>query len=259
MSRSAWRITWSVWHALLLREAVARMFSRRGAIIWLLMEPVSQIGFMVAMFGLIRATHVGGMDTALWLTSGMLAFFLFRRVATQGAAAIGANLALYTYRQVRPVDTVLVRSWLEGLVMLLTAIIVFAGEALLGVHLQLEDPLLVLNAILGLWLLGLGWGLAASVASELIPEAKEILNLAMMPLMVISGAVFPLAAIPHGWREWVMLNPIAHGIEAVRAGISPYYHHAPEMSLSFLYAWTLVLIFLGLALQARFRSRLISL
>lgn len=259
MTRSNWQVTVAVWHALMLREAVARMFGRRAAVVWLLMEPVSQIGFMVAMFSLIRATHVGGMDTVLWLTSGMLAFFLFRRVASQGAAAIGANLALYTYRQVRPVDTVLVRSWLEGLVMLLTAVIVFTGEALLGVHLQLANPLMVLNAIFGLWLLGLGWGLTASVISELVPEVKELLNLVMMPLMVISGAVFPLSAIPHVWREWVMLNPIAHGVEAVRAGISPYYHHVPEMSTGFLNACALVLIFLGLALQARFRSRLISL
>jgi capsular polysaccharide transport system permease protein len=80
-----------------------------------------------------------------------------------------------------------------------------------------------------------------------------------MPLMLISGVIFPLSAIPYPWREWLMWNPVAHGIEGVRAGISPYYHHVPELNLNYLLGFALVLVFLGLVLQRRFRSRLVSL
>jgi capsular polysaccharide transport system permease protein len=259
MKRSPWRITLSVWHALLLREAVARMFGRRAAVVWLLLEPVAGIAFMLLIFSVLRTRFVGGMDTLLWLSSGLLAFYLFRRTASQGASAVGANQALYTYRQVKPVDTVLTRCVLEGALMLVIAMLVFSALGLIGVPLQLHDPLQVMASLLGLWLLGLGWGLGVSVATELVPESANLLNLLMMPLMLISGAIFPLSAIPYPWREWLMYNPVAHGIEGVRAGISPYYHHVPELSLNYLLGFALVLVFLGLVLQRRFRSQLVSL
>jgi capsular polysaccharide transport system permease protein len=77
--------------------------------------------------------------------------------------------------------------------------------------------------------------------------------------MLASGTVFPLSAVPQPWRDALMLNPVAHGIEGVRAGISAYYHHAPELSLGYLHGFALGLLFLGLALQRRFRHRLVSL
>lgn len=258
-TRSPWRITLAVWHALLLREAVARMFGKRSALLWLMVEPLAFIGFMVFVFTVLRARVVGGMDVTLWLVSGLLAFFLFRRTATQSASAVGANLALFTYRQVLPVDTVLVRAVLEGLIMLLISTLFLGGLVLWHGPLTVHDPLEAGVSLLGLWLLAVGWGLTVSVLSELVSELGNVLNLLMMPLMLVSGVVFPLAAIPYPWREWIMLNPVAHGIEGIRAGISPYYHHAPELNSGYLYGFTLVLVFLGLALQARYRNRLVAL
>lgn len=252
-------VTLSVWHALLLREAVARLFSRRGAWLWLLLEPVAYIGFMVVVFAVLRARVIGGMDTAVWLASGLLAYFLFRRVAVQGASAIGANLALYTYRQVLPVDTVLVRCVLEGVLVALTASLTTAALALWNKPLGVQEALVCASAVAGLWLLAVGWALAASVGSELVPETGKLLGLVMMPLMLASGTVFPLSAVPQPWRDGLMLNPVAHGIEGVRAGLSAYYHHTPELSLVYLHACALSLLFLGLALQRRFRHRLVTL
>lgn len=259
VTRPPWRITLAVWHALLLREATARVFGRRAGALWLFMEPVAGIVFVLLIYTVLRTRFIGGMDTLLWLSSGLLSFYLFRRTANQGASAVSANMALYTYRQVKPVDTVLSRCVLEGVLMLLTAAVVFIGLALVGVPLQLHEPLQVMASLLGLWLLGVGWGLAVSVATRLVPELANVLRVVMMPLALISGPILPISNIPYAWREWLMYNPVAHGIEGVRAGISPYYHHAPELNLSYLMGWALVLLFLGLVLQRRFRSRLVSL
>jgi len=258
-ARPPWRVALSVWHALLLREAVARLFNRRGAWLWLLLEPAAYIGFMVFVFAVLRARVIGGMDTAVWLASGLLAYFVFRRVAVQGASAIGANLALFTYRQVLPVDTVLVRCALEGVLVTLTAALIAAALAQWDKPTGAQEALVCASAVAGLWLLGVGWALAASVGSELVPELGRLLGLFMMPLMLASGTVFPLSAVPQPWRDGLMLNPVAHGVEGVRAGLSAYYHHVPELSLGYLHAWALGLLFLGLALQRRFRHRMVSL
>jgi capsular polysaccharide transport system permease protein len=258
MKRSALRVTLDVWHALLLREAVSRMFARRSALAWLLIEPSAYIGLMVLLFLALRTRVVGGIDVGLWLASGLLAYFLFRRTATQGAAAIGANRALFTYRQVLPVDTILTRCILEAVLMLLVSAILVVALAVLGVRFTLDEPLLLIASLFGLWLTAVGWGLCVSVANELVPEVGNVLGMLMMPLMLVSGAVFPLAAVPTHWRDYLMLNPVAHGVEGVRAGLSGIYHHAPELSMGYLFEAALVLVFLGLALQVRLRFKLVT-
>src|SRR3546814_1986671 len=75
----------------------------------------------MAMFGYIyagiRQRTIGGIDTLIWLVLGLQGFFLFRRTASQMAGAIDSNRALFSYRQVKPTDTVLMRGVLEGLLM----------------------------------------------------------------------------------------------------------------------------------------------
>ena len=258
MNRSATHITWAVWQALFLREALTRVSSGRAAWFWLLAEPVLHIGYMVLIFAGLRTRSVGGIDAVVWVIVGMLGFFTFRRTGTQTGNGVSANQSLFTYRQVLPVDAVLVRGALEGFLMALVTAILLAGAALLGHETRPDDPLTVLAAWLALWLFGLGFGLIVSVMGELVPEFHKILGFVMMPMYLISGVMFPISSVPLPLREWFMLNPVAHGLEAMRLGFAPYYHAAPELSLSYLYGVALGCVFLGLALHRRFARRLVT-
>lgn len=258
MNRSAAQITLSVWQALFLREALSRIVSGRAAWFWLLAEPVLHVGYMVLLFTVFRVTKIGGVDVAVWVMVGMLAFFSFRRTGTQVGNAISANRSLFTYRQVKPVDAALVRGGLEGFLMVLVTLVLLVGMGLFGHDILPDDPLAVMGAFAALWLLGLGFGLTTSVVGHLVPEIDRVLSFVMMPLYLISGVMVPLASFPLPQREWLMLNPIAHGIEAVRLGFAPYYHAPPELSLPYLYTSALVIVFLGLALHRRFALRLLT-
>lgn len=233
-----------------------RLFGARAAWVWLLAEPVVHVAFMVIIFTVIRMRVVGGIDTPVWLMVGLLGFFMFRRTATQAMNAIGPNQALFTYRQVKPADTVLVRAGLEGFLMLLIAAFLFLGAAFVGLEVVPADPLAVLEAFFGLWLVGLGFGLITSVANELVSELGKIVALLMTPLYFLSGAMLPIIIVPPPYREWLMYNPLAHGLEAARLGFAPYYQAVPETSIAYLYGFALVLIFFGLALHVRFALRL---
>jgi capsular polysaccharide transport system permease protein len=255
-TRTPTSVTLSVWKALFLREAVNRLRTGRAAWLWLLLEPVIHIVSLMVVFSIIRMRDVGGIDVAVWLMVGMLAFFMFNRTATRSMNAISANGALFTYRQVKPVDTVLVRVSLEGFLMILVAIILFTGAGLFGLDIIPADPMAVLEAFFGLWLIGAGLGLIASVTTQLIPEAGKAIEFSSKPVYFLSGAIFPIAIVPPPYREWLILNPVAHGLEAARLGFAPHYHAIPELSLAYLYGFALVTIFLGLALHHRFAMRL---
>lgn len=256
--RSPVAITLSVWKALFLRESLARLFSARGAWFWLLAEPVFHVTYLLVIFTFISVRTVGGTDVFIWLMIGMLAFFMFRRTATQVGNAVSANRALFAYRQVKPVDTLLVRAALEGFLMVAVAAILVAGAALLGHSVWPDDPLAVFEAFFGLWLVGLGLGLVTSVSMELIPELGRVMGFVMMPMYIISGVVFPISQVHQPYRDWLLLNPVAHGLEAARLGFSTYYHAVPELSIAYIYGFALVSIFLGLALHRRFATRLLT-
>lgn len=255
-ARTPTAVTLSVWKALFVREAVHRLFGSRGAWVWLLFEPVIHIVFLMFVFTVIRMREVGGIDTPLWLMVGLLAFFIFQRAGTQGMNAVGANQALFGYRQVKPVDTVLVRASLEGFLMLLVAAILFSGAGLFDFVVMPANPLAVLEAFLGMWLVGLGFGLIASVATELVPEFGKIIGVLMRPLYLLSGVIFPIAMLPPPYRDFLMYNPLANGLEAARLGFAPYYQAVPGTSIPYLYGFALTIIFFGLALHVRFAQRL---
>lgn len=256
-SRSPFAVTCSTWLALLLRETVNRIATGRAAWVWILAEPLTHVAFMMFMFTAVRVHTIGGIDAVIWLMIGMVSFFLFRRTATQCMNAVSANKALFTYRQVKPVDTVLVRGMTEGFLMILVTIILFAGLALFGHDIVPADPLALLVAMLGLWLTGLGFGLMASVAIELIPEISKVLGIVMMPLYFMSGVMMQVGAVPEPYRGWLLFNPVAHGLEACRLAFAPYYHAIPELSVGYLYFCALVMLFFGLALHVRFANRLV--
>ncbi len=256
VNRTSAHIAFSVWKALILREAIVRLFGSRAAWLWLLLEPVVHIVFLMFIFTVVRLRMVGGIETPLWLMVGLLGFFMFKRTGTQAMQAVVSNQALFAYRQVKPVDTVLSRAALEGFLTLLVAVLLFTGAGLLGLVVTPADPLAVLEAFFAMWLVGLGFGLMGSVAMVILPELGKVIVLAMTPLYFLSGVIFPIIRVPLPYREWLMLNPLAHGLEAARLGFAPYYKAVPELSMSYLYGFALVSVFLGLALHTRYAVRL---
>ncbi|WP_085318107.1 ABC transporter permease [Derxia lacustris] len=256
VQRSSWAVRIAVWKALLLREGIARLLTTRTSWLWFLLEPLVHTVFMVTMMTVVRVRKVGGIDTAVWLVAGLFGFLLFKRIATQSANAIGQNQPLFLYRQIVPVDFVLVRAVLEAfLLTLVFSVLIVIGE-LLGIDARPADPLAVIGALFGAWLMALGFGLMASVGSELIPGFRRVIGFIMIPMYFLSGVIVQLSSLPQPYRSWVLLNPVAQALELIRHGFSPMYHAAPEVSLAYLYECALVLLFLGLLLQRRFLDRL---
>jgi capsular polysaccharide transport system permease protein len=257
--RTSAQITFAVWRALFLREALFRVEKERAAWAWLLLDPIFHMAFLMFLYSTIRVRVIGGIDTLIWLFTGLLAFYMFRRTGQQAMNAIGPSRGLFVYRQVKPVDPVIVRACLEGFLTLIVILIMMVALGLYGLDVLPADPLSVLAAYFGLWLSGLGFGLTMSVATELLPELSRFVSLVLQPLYIFSGVMLPLANIPPPYRQWLMLNPLAHGVEAARLGYAPHYKAVPELYLPYLLACAVGAVFFGLALHIRFARRLAAL
>lgn len=256
--RSSISITWGVWKALFLREAVARISAGRAAWVWILAEPVVHLFFLNLFFGVILQRMIVGVEAGLFITTGVLGYLMVQHTAMRSKEAITANTALFTYRQVRPVDTVLVRAGLEAMLVLGSGIFLLAGLTLWGGDVIPNDPLRVIIAGLLLWLSGLGLGLMLSAAGELIPELGRVSDMLFRPLYFLSGIMYPVTAVPVAYRDWLLVNPLVHGIESVRQGFFSQYHVVEGISLSYLAGFALVTLLLGLALHVRFGAKLVT-
>lgn len=249
--RGPFQVMLSVWKALFLREAIFRLFSSRTAWVWLLLEPLAHFAFLSFLFVVIRQRSVGNMDIVIWLVLGLTGFFLFRRAATQAGGAIDSNRALFTYRQVLPFDAIVVRAFLEGVIMLATFGVILVILKLIGFSIMPDRPLLLFSAFFGLWFLGLALGILAAVLNEVASESRNILAIVLRPLYFVSGVIFPASRIPVQYRDYFMINPVFHGVEATRSGFSDFYHAVPELNLAYLYQFALVTFALSLLLYRR--------
>jgi capsular polysaccharide transport system permease protein len=254
--RSPLAVTLGVWNALFLREAVDRVSRQRAAWLWLLLEPVAHIVFLMFVFATFRVRVLSGIDVAVWIMVGLLSFFMFRRPAAQAATVMSNNQVLFAYRQVKPVDAVLVRAVLEGFLMTIIAFILLTATGLYGLPSIPSEPMTVVGGFFGLWLYGLGYMLIASVAVVVVPELGRVLMLALLPLYLISGVMFPVSIIPPVYREWLLINPVLHGLEVTRAGFGTHYQVVAGVSMTYLYGCAIIAVFLGLALHRYFARRL---
>lgn len=254
---AAWRQACYVWKAIFLREALVRLFGSRSAWVWMVLEPVVHVLWLIVIFSAVRVQHIGGIDSALWLTLGMLVFMTFKRTLVQVQNAVEANSALFTYRQVKPADVALVRAVFEGACMVvIAAVMLFIG----GLAGWLSWPGHFLGVVQGAvlaWLCAMGLGMVLGVLTKLMPETGRIVNFLLMPLMMISGVMFPLSMVGPPYLDWLLLNPLAHAIELARLGFAPYYHSVAGVSLHYLSGCALVSVFLGMAMFRRFQTRLV--
>ena len=117
---------------------------------------------------------------------------------------------------------------LQGLIFLLLA-------PFIGLHLTPERILICLGTLflVGFGLTGLGFVIAWPMEST--QGFHAIMNVVLIPLWLMSGALFP-ANNPHSWIYWAIhLNPVTYGVAAVRRALyagDPGVLHLPGFALS---------------------------
>ncbi len=255
--RTPWQVTRAVWHAMFLREALSRTTGDRLAWFWMLAEPIAMVAIMAAIRGYsMGGQQLFGADFIPWMVTGMLGFFLFRENMMRAIGAINANKGLFSYRQVIPIDPVLVRCFVEGSLKSFIFLLFVVAGLLLQENMIPDYPLMAIWCWLSLWTLGIGAGLTFSALSALVPEVGRVVQIVSLPLLIISGAIMPVQAIPHELQFYLLLNPILHGVESFRLAYFGSYHSLSGVSLIYLWYWALGLVLIGLTLQIRFKNRL---
>jgi capsular polysaccharide transport system permease protein len=256
--RSPQKIQRDVVLALVIRELRSRVEGRWLGLLWMLLEPLAHVLLILALFGFRQHASSPNVELPVFLVTGLLPFFMFRNLARKLPNAIPANRGLYAYRQVKPFDALVASGIVEiGLssAVYLTALMVLGW---LGYHWLPVRPLELLVVSVVLLAFGIGLGLVFSVAAHERPRVKNVINMAFLPLYLLSGVILPANAFPLQVREWLLWNPVLHLLELGRSYFVPLHRPMDGVNLAYPAAVSLVTVALGLSLYRLYRFQLVT-
>ncbi|MFH8596647.1 ABC transporter permease [Streptomyces rimosus] len=214
-------------HALVLRN-LSHMLAQPAQTVLMLVQPLL---FLLLLGGglaaLVPTTAVGG-DYRAYLFPGVL-------VMTVQTPAVTVGMRLITDREngylretlMAPVrrSTLLYGSCLGGTAeATVQGAVLLATAGIVGLPYQpvLLLRLLAVMALTSFVLTVLAAALAIGIRT--VESFHILLSLALMPLLFLSGAFFPLTTLPGWLTQLAAVNPLAYAVDVLRRGIA---HHVP--------------------------------
>lgn len=259
--RSAWDIQRGVLFALVLREMKGRVGGQWIGAVWTLIEPLMHVLVVLTIYTAIRSggvAGVGAVDLPVFLATGLLPYFLFQHLATRLMDGVEANRGLFSYRQVKPLDTLVSRAFVELIMNALVYVVTLGLLGWEGHPVRPDGPLEAMGVHAVLFLLGTSYGVFAAVLSHGRPRVRSFLRISMLPMYILSGVIFPVHVAPPEVVHWLLFNPLLHLIEMSRHAFIPNYNVLDGVSMGYAAICTLALCAFSLALYRRDRLRLVT-
>jgi len=258
VNRTPWQVQKSVVFALFIRELKTRFGSYKLSYVWMLVEPMvhmTVLSYIMSQFG---GHPISGIDFPVFLITGLLPFFLFRNISLHVMDGVDANRALFSFKQVKPIDTFIARTLLESFLTAIILALLLIGMKLLGFQVAIRDPFLYVSLYGVMILMGLGLGMLFCVIAHYINEAKIVIRIAFLPLYFMSGVIFPISSLPPDYRAVLVWNPVLQGVELMRAAFFDNYHPVTGINHQYVIMFTLMVLFFGLAWYRRKRFALLA-
>lgn len=247
--RSSWQIQVATIRALFFRELLTRFGSDklRLGYIWAVLAPGLQVLLLVIVFTVVKLRVSPYMDYALFLVAGIVPWMLFAGAATRALGAVEANRGLFNYRPVLPIDAVIARTLLEGILYFVVFIVFLTGLYWFGYPISISHIPLLLVSWLLLVLFSFGFALIMMVIGHWSTEVARLVGVLVRIMYFTSGILYSLHVLPEEYLVYVLWNPVPHVIEYMRYAVAPTYP-IDHVSYAYFLKSTIVVLFLGLLL-----------
>jgi len=257
LKRNAFKIFLAVLNALFLRELSMRFSSGRIGIFWTFFEPFFQIMVFILIKILLLSSGDNKFDFSVFLALNFIAFNMFKNIVVKSIASFKANKALFIYKQVKPIDTIIARTMVE---VFITAIIIVLF-LFLGFYFEfemgIEDLTMVTLGFVFLIIFSFSFAICMAILNVFLDSVGRLIGFFMTALMFASAVFYNIDILPIELQEWLLYNPLSHFMEMIHG----FYFEALDdsyVSYNYMLLWTLLLLYSGLWLYIKLEKKIIS-
>ncbi|MDR0781529.1 MAG: ABC transporter permease [Pseudomonadales bacterium] len=217
--QEGWRIQVRVLHALMIRELNTRFGRANLGFLWIMVEPLLFAGLVAIVWRLMKGPEEHGIGIVAFVVTGYIPITLFRHGIARSVMLFTANGSLMYHRQIKILDFIFVRFFIEMLGGMMAYVFIAAVLILFD---QFPVPQNIGLLISG-WLLYalFSFSICLIVAplsemSEVIEKFVPVVTYIMIPL---SGLFTMAAWLTPAMREYLLLSPFVNAMEMMRKGI----------------------------------------
>jgi lipopolysaccharide transport system permease protein len=208
-----------------IRATVKGYSSTRLGRTWLVLRPTLSIFAMSLLFGAVLDAPSNGVPYAIFLLAGMLGWMSFERFVFWATRSFNVYRRLASNLQfplllvptASAIPAAIELCVIAGLLLVTTGVFWVTDGTF---YLDLGPKLLLAAAGLALGV-GLAWGLGLwlSVLNAMARDVRLTLRYALMIWMYVTPVIYPVSALPHGWRFLATVNPVAAPVELIKEGL----------------------------------------
>ena len=255
--RKPLKVFYDVQKALFLRELNMRFSTGRTGLFWTFMEPFIQIAVFVAIKMALFGSGNENFDFAVFLAINFTFFNLFKNIVQKSVNAFKANKALFVYKQIKPIDTIIARGIVEIFITMIIVIIFIIIGYYFNFDLSVKDFNKVFLGVVLLILFSYAFGILIAVGNVFMQSIGKLVGFLMTGLMFGSAVFYTLEALPKTARDLLLINPLTHIMEAIHGN---YFLALSDEYVDYNYIifWILILFYLGLWLYIKLEKRIIS-
>lgn len=233
--------------ALVLREIITRYGRNNIGFLWLFVEPMSLTLLISLMWYFFKVNAVSNLNIIAFVLTGYPMVMMWRNSSSRAKGAVKANQALLYHHNIRILDVVYARIFLEMIgasAAQIFVMIIFIFTGLISIP---NDSFYMLCAWGLMCWFSLGLGLIIFVLSARFDAFDKIWGTLSFMLIPISGAFFWVDTFPNEIRKLLLYFPPVHGTEMFRFG---YFGSSvtTHEDIGYLVLCNIVLLFIGLAM-----------
>ena len=249
-------IFFAVIKALFLREIDTRISIGKSGLFWTFFEPFFQIFVFVAIHAAISQNT--SFDMAIFMAVGFVPFNMFRSILSSSSGAFNANMGLFNYKQVKPIDTIISRALLELFLTVIIVMIFLCLGLFLGYkHFLPENTLMVFFAYIWLWVFSISMGLLAAIGNTFFVSFGKLVSISTFALLIFSAVFYSLINLPPVAQDILLYNPLVHFIEMIH-GSYMYELDTRFVDYNYLLLWTVIPLFIAMWLYGLLEKRIVS-
>ena len=249
----------NVVRALYYRELLTRVNRSQFGILGLYFDPLANILLLLSLFGIRRGFEpILGIELVLFIGTGIIIYTVFRSISIRSINSLQANQALFTYKRVKPIDTIISRTIVETLSLGIVFGFIVIGYSIIKETWFVVDLPIILFSFLCISTLSFGLGLILMIAGFRYPILQTTVPLIIRPLYFLSGVFFSIQNLPQWLKPLLSWNPILQAIELTRRGFSEKYFLDPLISKSYLFACVIVTLTVSLYIYQKNEKLLVS-